>query len=222
MTTYSVNIVWGTATSMAAKEDGSDKPLEDPGELDDVPDGVVELDDEHIDPPEVEPDPSPFFEPSVAGSSASVSVASGSVSAPGLGPPGGIPMPALVNAFVPGGEIRYYATTGNFVAYCCNKSHGKCELTRGAKKTSRAKGRPLALMMVFLSKHNHATKAAHWADWPSRADRNKARSDLVLAAATHSWAADLLKREFHEGDFFYVNEGRPLPLRPFTRHDDGR
>ena len=117
MTTYSVNIVWGTATSMAAKEDGSDKPLEDPGELDDVPDGVVELDDEHIDPPEVEPDPSPFFEPSVAGASASVSVASGSVSAPGFGPPGGIHMPALVNAHVPGGEIRYYATKEQFVAY---------------------------------------------------------------------------------------------------------
>ena len=199
-----------TTTHMTAKEGGSDDPPEE--EPQDAPEGLEELDDEHIFPPEVEPDPSPFFEPSVAGAPASVSLASGSVSGPAVlpGPGGGIPMPALLNAFVPGGEIRYYETTKIFVAYCCNKSHGKCELTRGAKKTSRAKGRPLALMMVFLSKHNHATKAAHWADWPSLADRNQARSDLVLAAATHSWAADLLKREFHEGDFFMFNEGRPL------------
>ena len=157
---------------------------------------------QHIDPPEVEPDPSPSFEPSVAGSSASVSLASGSVSAPGFLPGGGIPMPAQVNAYVPGGEIRYYATKDQFVAYCCNKCHGKCELTRGAKKTSKAKGRPLALMMVWLSKHYCATKSDHWKDWPSYADRVQARSELLLLAETHSWAADLLKCEFQEGDSF--------------------
>ena len=210
MTTYSVNIVWGTATSIAAKEDGSDKPLEDPGELDDVPDGVVEHDDEQIDPPEVEPDPSPFFEPSVAGASASVSVASGSMSAPGFGPPGGIHMPhmpAQVSAHVPGGEIRYYRRSKNFVAYCGNTSHGKCELTRGAKITSKAKGRPMALMMCFLSKHTHATKEAHWADWPTPDERMRKREELVRLGETHTWAEELLKFEFHEGFFFMLTRG---------------
>ena len=88
-----------------------------------------------------------------------------------------------------GGKICYYEGSENFVAYCGNPAHGKCELTRTSRASKHrvgpgfSQGRPLGFMMAWLDQcYACDTKEDHWKkevfeqDYPIRL---KARAHLL-------------------------------------------
>ena len=89
---------------------------------------------------------------------------------------------AECSAEVPGGRITYYRQ-GFFSAQCTAGHHGRCVLTRSAQPgRKRAQGRPLGLMMYWLSRgEGFATRADHWNKdhWPTHEERSACRRQLA-------------------------------------------
>ena len=83
-------------------------------------------------------------------------------------PPPPVSSGSLCSVAVPGGHIAFY-TKGDFEAVCSNACHRsgttRCVLTRTKEAYKRSKvkrgGRPLGLMLVWLQKGCHGTRADH-------------------------------------------------------------
>ena len=78
-------------------------------------------------------------------------------------------MPATIRVEVPGGNLCFYQSNGNFVAECVGNGHEPCILTRRAERkggaaSSTGPKRWHGIMAVWLSRGPlHACKASHFA-----------------------------------------------------------
>ena len=151
------------AIFIEAMEDGSFALPDDPQEGDEV--------DAPLPPPPLPPPAAPplVVEAPDTGGAASSSDA----------PPPVAPLPPALDVArevvvvwveLPGqGKITYYRKSGNFVAKCANRLHGKCELTRTTSAAPQKGrlftigGRPLGFMAAWLARGcDCVDKPAHW------------------------------------------------------------
>ena len=147
-------------------------------------------------PPPPAPPPAPLAAPGPIGAAARA--------APEIAP-GRRRGAATVAVQVPGGALKYYASNGNFVAECGNPAHGRCVLTKRARRAARLIAaptdmRPLGMMVCWLGRgHVHVDKEGHWApgefDFPVE-ERLAARA--LLAETEHGPA--LVGEEMDPGE----------------------
>jgi hypothetical protein len=85
----------------------------------------------------------------------------------GMGPPR-VVIGADCRLEVRGGVISYYSSKNTFEAKCNNPAHGSCVLSRKGSSASSSStasikgGRPLGILMAWLSVNDCATKEEHW------------------------------------------------------------
>ena len=155
------------------------------------------------DLPPLPPPPEPPAEPAAP-------MLRGAAREPAARPIGRARGAATATAFVDGGHISFYASNGNFVAYCRCENHKACVLTaRGQRVRASSSSerlplvqRPLGKLVAWLGLgHVCDDKASHWADECfvfSEAELRGARE--ALAAAEGGAALLALERPAAPGE----------------------